>query len=147
MTTDFSSRPTPAFQNPSAPSLECLTCHSSEHLTIDSIHGLHPKVNGRVAVEYSCDLCGTKYLSDAAVEAVARVLANVPTATGVLKIGREYIHCGEPMQRLSQQRWKLNVHDPFVEDDAVIRAPVLRCHCGFQLALPLRSQRPFSSGS
>lgn len=128
------------------PSLECLNCHSSEHLTIDSIHGLHPKVSGRVAVEYSCDLCGTTHLSDAAVEAVAKVLANIPAATGVLKIGREYIHCGEPMERLSHQRVKLNVQDPFVEDGAVIRAPVLRCHCGFQLALPLRSPRSSPSG-
>ncbi|PYI38694.1 hypothetical protein CVS30_09060 [Arthrobacter psychrolactophilus] len=136
MTTEFPSAPTQVFQDVSVSPLECITCHSSDHLTIDSIHGLHPKVRGRVAVEYKCILCGTTHLCDAAVEAVARILANIPTATGVLKIGRDYIHCGEPMQHLSQQRLKLKVQDPFVEEESVIDAPVLRCHCGFQLALP-----------
>lgn len=139
MPIDPSARTEASFSKATEPALECSRCHSARHLAIESIQGLNPKIAGSVAVEYSCGRCQAIHAHDASVEAVARVLTNSPMAAGVLKIGRRYMHCGEPMERVDCRPPNLMAQDSSGQDSAMIawRPAQLRCRCGFRIAVPL----------
>lgn len=124
---------------PAEPALECSSCHSAEHLAIESIQGLNPRIPGRVAGEYSCGRCEAFYAHDASVEAMAKILTNSPMTAGVLKFGRHYIHCGEPMERIDYRLPNLMVHDSSGQDSPPItwRPSQLRCQCGSRIAVPM----------
>ncbi|MHA7269874.1 hypothetical protein [Arthrobacter sp. HLT1-20] len=121
------------------PPLECIGCQSAEYLTIESIQGLNPRIPGRVAVEYSCGRCEAFYAHDASVETIAKVLTNTPMAAGVLKFGRHYIHCGEPMERVDYRLPALMAQESTGQDNPPItwRPAQLRCRCGFRIAVPM----------
>ncbi len=119
--------------------MECSRCHSARHLAIESSQGLNPTIAGSVAVEYSCGRYQAIHAREASVEAVAKVLTNSNMAAGVLKIGRPYIHCGLPMERVDSLPPNLMAQGPSEQDSAMIawRPAQLQCRCGFRIAVPL----------
>lgn len=129
---------------PSEPQIICTDCRTSKHLTVESIHAVVPRTDGWVAVEYSCGQCESFYAHNVPVQAVARFLATTDAQTttdaqpGVVKFGRDYIHCGEPMDEAGRKIAGITMDD----DDfnglptVYIPAAVLKCQCGFQMSIP-----------
>lgn len=110
----------------------CSNCRTADFIVIESIQSLVPKQRGWVATEYSCGKCEYFYAAGVPVQAVARFLASVSIPSGVLKFGRHYIHCGEPMAEVKR-------HGRGASGDVReggYPLVVLRCGCGFQMTLP-----------
>ncbi|MFC8302678.1 hypothetical protein ACFUCV_03235 [Specibacter sp. NPDC057265] len=132
----------PSFFNESAESsattISCTTCNSAEKLIIESLDFAGPKLLGRLALSYSCGNCLTPYVHESTPVDVARFLANQPDPAPVAHLGGHYIHCGEPMAEGALQLTAMKVDDddlasaPAVE----VESTVLRCQCGFQMAVP-----------
>jgi hypothetical protein len=120
------------------PQIFCSDCGTSEHLIIESIESLVPKRDGWIAVEYSCGNCESFYAHEASVQDVAVFLAEGDESLGVLKFGRHYIHCGEPMEESGMKILGIGVDEDEVTGLHYVRIPsvVLRCRCGFQMAIP-----------
>lgn len=118
--------------------ISCTKCHTSAHLTIESIHAAVPRTDGWVMVEYSCGRCESFYAHEASVQAVARFLTTNDTQSGVLKFGHSYIHCGEPMGEIGLRVTGVGSGDDDLRDALEVRIPttVLRCNCGFQMVVP-----------
>lgn len=118
--------------------LVCLHCLTPDYLMIESIESLNPKIGGQVFVEYSCRRCEAFFAHDASVQDVAKLLTNTPVTAGVLKFGRYYIHCGEPMEKSRIQLSEVAVKGHVLASATSVRlsSAVLRCHCGFQMAIP-----------
>lgn len=127
-------------KSPVAPVLEinCTDCRTSEHLIIESVQSMVPRTDGWVSVEYSCGKCESFYAHDVSVQAVARFLATADAQPGVLKFGRQYIHCGEPMEEVGMNITGLSVDGDGLQHVPEVRIPavVLKCRCGFQMAIP-----------
>jgi hypothetical protein len=134
----------PSLQASDVPSFDeendivCVRCNSSAALTLESIGPVSPRMDGWVTVEYSCGKCDTFYAHAAPVVSVAKILAMSNTPTGVLQFGRYFIHCGEPMEKTTIQPSRLRVDDSDLAAVPTVQVPtaVLRCHCGFQMAIP-----------
>lgn len=120
------------------PQITCTDCNTSNHLTIESIQPVVPKTNGWVMVEYSCGKCESFYAHEASVQAVARFLTTSETQPGVLRFGRDYIHCGEPMEAIGVRVTNVGSDDDDLREVLEVRIPtvVLRCHCGFRMLIP-----------
>lgn len=123
---------------PAAEEINCPECHKSCHLDIESIQRLDPHIDGWVMIEYSCGKCESYSSHAVSVQSVAKFLGTTDAPVGVVKFGRHYIHCGEPME---QKELKLHsVHAPSYEQqpilDVVVPSVVLRCRCGFQISIP-----------
>ncbi|MHA7306505.1 hypothetical protein ACX80E_14895 [Arthrobacter sp. TMN-49] len=118
--------------------LSCSYCHTASYLMVESIESLRPKVSGQVSVEYSCGRCDAFFAHDAPVGLVAKLLMNCPTGTGVLKFGRYYIHCGEPMEKAKIRISKVQPSAEGLDPAPAVWLPskVMRCHCGFQMSIP-----------
>lgn len=120
------------------PQITCIDCRTSKHVTIESIQPVVPRSAGWVMVEYSCGKCESFYAHAASVQAVARVLATSDTQSGVLKFGRNYIHCGEPMEAIGSGFTGVRSDDDDLRDVLEVRIPTigLKCRCGFQMVIP-----------
>lgn len=118
--------------------LNCTNCHTDENLIIESINFPAERTPGLVAIEYSCGACEAFFAHDARTESVAKILGRSHSATGVLQFGGHYIHCGEPMSRGRLKITTLKVSDGDLIDAPGVEIPsaVLRCRCGFQMAIP-----------
>ena len=116
----------------------CMVCATSEHLIIESIESLVPRRDGWIAVEYSCGKCESFFAHEASVQHVALFLAEGDESPGVLKFGRHYIHCGEPMEESGMKISGIGVDEDEVTGLHYVRIPsvVLRCRCGFQMDIP-----------
>ena len=116
----------------------CTECGTTEHLIIETIQFLSPKRDGWVAMEYSCGSCESFYAHEASFQAIATFLAEADEQSGVLTFGRHYIHCGQPMEEAGMTISGIGVDEDEVTGMLYIRIPtiVLRCHCGFQMAIP-----------
>lgn len=125
-------------QESSATTITCTTCNSAKTLTIDSLDAVGPKLLGRLALTYSCGTCHTAFAHESTPIDVARFLANQADPLPVAHLGGHYIHCGEPMEEGALQLSAVKVDDddlanvPAVE----VESRVLRCQCGFQMAVP-----------
>jgi hypothetical protein len=120
--------------------LNCSGCGSTDDLIIESIGPIEPKIAGRISVEYSCSACGSFSAHDATVQQVAELLNAGAIAPGVLRFGRYFIHCGEPMEELAEGASHLRPPAGSQGNPAgpiSVRTHRLRCHCGFQLDVPL----------
>lgn len=113
----------------------CSNCRTSDYIAIESIQPLVPKRFGWVAAEYSCGRCEYFYAAGVPVQALARFMASVSTPSGVLKFGRHYIHCGEPMEEFRRHGQGAS-GDVGEAREAGVPLVVLRCVCGFQMTLP-----------
>ncbi|WP_113718904.1 hypothetical protein [Arthrobacter dokdonensis] len=120
--------------------LICSGCGSTDDLIIEFIGPIKPKIAGRISVEYSCSACGSFSAQDATVQQVAEILNSGATAPGVLHFGRYFIHCGEPMLEIAEGLSHLHVPAGSQGNPAgpiSVRTHRLKCHCGFQLDVPL----------
>lgn len=121
-----------------ATSITCTACGSAGDLHVESLNFAGPKLLGRLAMEYSCNNCKASYAHDSTPLDVARFLAEQPDPLPVAHLGGHYIHCGEPMEVGNQELKSVKVDDvdlahvPAVE----LESTVLRCQCGFQMAVP-----------
>lgn len=121
--------------------LWCTQCETDEYLNIESIDTLRPPRTGLVAVTYTCIDCDYFYAHTASVEGLAKVLNRPGQRCGVLQIGGNYLHCGEPMTTAgSHQR---SVYAALSTEligerplEVYLRTRVLRCSCGFQMEIP-----------
>lgn len=122
----------------SEPHIFCPVCASSVNLIIESIEPLVPRRDGWIAVEYSCGTCESFFAHEASTQDVAFFLAEGDEIPGVLRFGRYYIHCGEPMEEGDLKISGVGVEEDEVTGLRYVRIPsvVLRCHCGFQIAIP-----------
>ncbi|POH57272.1 hypothetical protein CVS28_16900 [Arthrobacter glacialis] len=120
------------------PQITCIDCNTSEDLTIESIEPVVPRTDGWVMVEYSCGKCESFYAHEASVQAVARFLTTSDTQPGVLRFGRYYIHCGEPMEAFGLRVTGVGSDDDDLHNVLEVHIPtvVLRCRCGFQMLIP-----------
>lgn len=118
--------------------LDCTVCHTDSHLILESIQPSHSRTSGKVSVEYSCGKCKAFFAHETHVQSVARILAKNHGSGGILKFGRYYIHCGEPMGRGSLKLTTLKMAGGDLLDATELELPttVLRCHCGFQMTIP-----------
>lgn len=120
--------------------LVCPGCGSADDLLIEAIGAISPAESGRVCVEYSCSACGSFYAHAASVQDVAELLNAAVTVPGVLQFGRYFIHCSEPMEEIAEG--VSHSRSPADSQDCPagpipIRTRLLKCHCGFQLDVPL----------
>lgn len=123
--------------------LECPTCHTAEHLVIESIRQHVPRIPGIVEAKYSCGRCASYCAHATTVEDIARILnasAVKPSGAGVLKFGGTYIHCGEPMEYMDSLVLPAGTPAPALGAPGCggatpmpRRITVLRCACGFQV--------------
>ncbi|WP_125610726.1 hypothetical protein [Specibacter cremeus] len=60
---------------------------------------------------------------------MAKILGDDGTAPSVLRFGHDYIHCGEPMQDAGRDIYR-------GLPDVTVPTRILRCRCGFRLAVP-----------
>jgi hypothetical protein len=118
---------------PGAQALNCSGCGSTDDLIIEFIGPIKPKIAGRISVEYSCSACGSFCAQDATVQQVAELLNAGATAPGVPHSGRNFSHCGEPMLEIAEGPSR--PHVPAGSQRNPARR--LKCHCGFQLGVPL----------
>lgn len=118
--------------------LDCTICHTDQHLIIEAIQPAESRTAGLVSIEYSCGNCEAFFAHEARVESVAKLLGKSRSETGVLQFGAHYIHCGEPMSRGRLKLTTLKVTDGDLIDAPGVAIPttVLRCRCGFQMAIP-----------
>lgn len=126
--------------NPGPPALICTRCGSANGLIIEAIEATIPAVPGHVCLEYSCLSCGSFYGHDASVQQVATLLNAGATTPGVLHFGHHFIHCGEPMEAIGEGISCLDgpAGSQSGRSAAIsIRTRLLKCHCGFQLDVPL----------
>lgn len=138
MAIDQSAHATSEFHEFRNDGLNCTNCHTDQHLIIEAIHPCDSRSAGLVALEYSCGKCEAFFAHDARVENVAKLLGTVKSETGILQFGPHYIHCGEPMRRGRLKVSTLKVTDGDLIDAPGVAIPstVLRCRCGFQMAIP-----------
>lgn len=125
-------------EKPAAEEINCPECNKSTRVDIESIERLEPHLDGWVMIEYSCGKCESYSSHAVSVQSVAKFLNTADAPYGVVKFGRHYIHCGEPME---QKHLKLHsVHAPASEKepilDVVVPSVVLHCRCGFQISIP-----------
>lgn len=123
----------------------CAQCGTPAHLDVDDIRSLKSDATGQVMIEYSCTSCGAFYAHEVSVQDLAKHLA-IDATTGVLKLGRQYIHCGVPMQEADMNlfpttgttSFTLNPTPPGLHDvlEPVMPGKVLKCRCGFQISTP-----------
>lgn len=120
------------------PRIVCSGCRTSEHLIVESIESPAPRRDGWIAVEYSCGICESFYAHEASVQDVASFLAEGDEIPGVLRFGRYYIHCGELMEEGDMKISCVGVDEDELTGLHYVRIPsvVLRCRCGFQIAIP-----------
>ncbi|MDO5753348.1 hypothetical protein [Arthrobacter sp.] len=122
------------------PYLICTKCGTSNGLKIEALEGVIPASPDHVSIEYSCSDCDSFYGHRATVQQVARLLnASTPTL-GVLRIGRAFIHCGQPMTETLEADAPLG--DPAsghygCSAENAVRFRLLKCNCGFQLDVQL----------
>ena len=132
---------TPGSQLPRALPMQCTDCGTDVHLSLRSIESLRPYSETLVAVSYSCTACGQFLCHAADVAQVAVILSRGGRTPDVLIFGRQYIHCGQPMQKAGFGLQRLHAPittDPDAEDALAVylSTRVLRCACGFQMELP-----------
>ena len=125
---------------PGPPDLLCTSCGTANALIIGTIGTIIPASPGRVSIEYTCSACGSFYVHGATVQQVAALLIAAATTPGVLHIGGNFIHCGEPMTETGDANSRLarpagNRRDRVAAMSTRTRR--LTCHCGFQLDAPL----------
>lgn len=138
MAIDQSAHHTGEFHEFHEETLNCTICLTDDHLIIESIHPAGSRIAGLVAIEYSCGNCEAFFAHETRVENVAKLLGNKRSETGVLQFGAHYIHCGEPMRRGRLKLATLQVTDSDLVNAPGVAIPttVLRCRCGFQMAIP-----------
>ena len=119
-------------------SISCTRCRSADHLILELIGPLVPRITGRVSLEYSCGKCESFYVQDASVQEVAKFLTGKPATREVLHFGNSYIHCGEPMEEAEFRLAALRVKEGDLLDAPAVKveSSVLRCQCGFQMSIP-----------
>ena len=147
MTTSPAANLPGGIDDPGPSVLVCTACGTADDLVIEAIEAIIPAVPGFVCLEYSCSACGCFYGHDASVQQVATVLNAGATAPGVLHFGRYFIHCGEPMEDIGEGVVRLGPPAGSRGGPAgsrggpsatiSMRTRLLRCHCGFQLDVPL----------
>lgn len=116
----------------------CVECGTAEHLEVEEIQTLESGLPGFVMTEYSCGKCEGFYAHEVPVAGLGAFLANTDTPAGVLKFGRHYIHCGEPMMEQEMRLYTLTAPGVRAEElaDVVLPGLVLKCSCGFQMSVP-----------
>lgn len=125
-------------QESPATSIACAACGSAGNIHVESLDFAGPRLLGRLAIKYSCNHCGALHAHDSTAMDVARFLAEQPDPLPVAHLGGHYIHCGEPMEAGNLELTAVKVNDgdlakvPAVE----LESTVLRCQCGFQMAVP-----------
>ncbi len=140
MTTSTTAKLPGGADNPGTPALICTRCGDADGLLIEAIGAIIPVMPGFVSIEYSCSACGSFYGHGATVQQVAELLNAGATAPGVLHFGHHFIHCGEPMEDIAEDTSRL--HPPAGTQNGPpvampLRTRLLKCHCGFQLDVPL----------
>lgn len=137
MKTNPSRRGAPHLVNIAGPQITCDECRNSKNVTLESIQPMIPNAADWVVVEYSCGRCESFYAHEVSVQAVAKFLVTGDEKNSVLRFGRDYIHCGEPMTERKLQTISNKGCDPIQETTTVeMPAAVLRCRCGFQMDIP-----------
>ncbi len=128
----------PADIVPEAAEFTCARCSTPEHLVIESLHALEPAVDGWVMVDYSCSDCGSFYAHEVSVNCLTEFISGVEAPLGVVEVGQQYVHCGEPMQEGDMNL--TGIADTASTDapipDVQLPTVVLRCRCGFQMSIP-----------
>lgn len=123
--------------------LACTQCRTRDYLILESVESTAPKVRGKVAVQYSCGNCESFYAHDVSVEEIALVLHTQPVSADIVNFGNTYIHCGEPMVKRELRIAGIQADIEDLADAPVVQveSAVLRCLCGFQMAIPNETEQ------
>ncbi|MFC9354012.1 hypothetical protein [Arthrobacter sp. NPDC057013] len=119
----------------------CTTCGTDQYLLAESVTVLD-QLSGSLAVAVTCSSRRGSRVLATTPECLAPVLSrSTPSDEAVVHLGRDYIHCGEPMAPMDPVRRQLQrpvSTQPGPGDflGAYLQTRVLRCRCRFQMEPP-----------
>ena len=120
--------------------LQCESCGTEHQLTIHAITA-SGTAGDLVRVAYTCNDCNLFQEHLAYASDVAAALHQVRSMAKVIIFGDDYVHCGFPMEEtgfeLERLCYRITNYGDGGLNAVCLPTRVLRCHCGFQLELPV----------